>query len=134
METVVVPHLEIDLHVLSGHDAEAVHVEMVEEGGAGLLLVEGNGNDILLFDGFPDQTVEVQLGEAIVVGNEAREIHVIGELLVERLHTDVGIGVGQHVDGKAERVEGAVPGVLHLYLKLGGLCRNELVLIQVILS
>ena len=132
METVVVPYLEINLHVLSGHDAETVHVEMVEEGSAGLLLVEGHGNDELLFNGFLDQAIEIQLGKTVIISDEAREIHIGGKLFVEGFHADVGISVGEHIDSKTERVETAVPSVLHLHLKLGGLHCNKLILKNIV--
>ena len=50
MEAVVVPNHEKHLHVLSWHDAEAVHVEAVEERGACLLEVQRHGLDDGFFD------------------------------------------------------------------------------------
>ena len=69
VETVVVPHLEIHLHILSGQDAQAVHVEAVEERRAGLLEVDGYTLDDVLLNGFLHLAVEGQLAEAVVVGN-----------------------------------------------------------------
>ena len=94
METVVVPNHKIDLHILSWHDAKAVHVELVEERGASLFEVQRHRLDDILFDGFLDHAVEGQAGEAVVVGNKPRKIHVGGKLFVERLDANVGIGVG----------------------------------------
>ena len=100
MEAVVVPHFEINFHVLSGHDAEAVHVETIEERGACLFQIQGHRFDDFLFYRFLHDAIEGQLAETVVVGDKARKIDIGGKLLIERLHADVGIGIGQHVDGE----------------------------------
>ena len=100
MVAVIVPNLKIHLHVLSGHDAEAVHVELVEEGGAGLFEVQRHGLDDVFLNRFFDFAVESQSGETIIVGDETREIDIRGKFLVKRFHANVGVGIGQHVDGE----------------------------------
>ena len=133
METIVVPNLEIDLHILSWHDAEAVHVELVEERRARLLEVQRHRFDNVFLDGFLDLAIEGQLAEAVVVGDETGEIDIRRKLFVERLDADVGVGIGQHIDGEGEGLDGSVPTVFDLHFKLGGLCGNKLVFKNIVL-
>ena len=112
VEAVVVPHFEIHLQFLTGKHAEAVEIDPVEERGSRLAFIEEHGEDEVAFGGLFEVAVEGQLGKAIVVGDQSRVVHVVGELLVVRFHPDVGVGIGEHVHDEFQGVELGGPAVL----------------------
>ena len=126
MVAVVVPHLEIHLHVLTGKNAQAVHVEMVEKRGPVLGTVEHQGQRDFLLHRLLNMAIEGKFGETIVVGNQTRIINHRRKRFVVRLHADVGIGVRNDLNGETQRIELLRPTVVAVKIEIGGMVREQL--------
>ena len=132
MEPVVVPHFEINFHVLSWQNAQAVHVHVIEKRRTGLLGVERYRLNKAFLNGLFDLAIECQAAESVIIGNNTREIDVGRKLFVERFNTNVRIGVGYYIHREGQGVNGMVPAVLNPNLKFGGLCGDKLVFKHII--